>query len=154
MSSFDPATRSLKFQFSVIALCILSSQCCRMYNTTPAIASSIITNSSCTSGSLLPICSLMDLKMNEGTQLLYTGKAIPQGDEIWVVSCQVLGIPWDVDTEGLRQYMMKFGQLDDIIVMKVHILHLEQRNEAMKTRKTILSCPPSTAPGLRPPSCC
>lgn len=30
----------------------------------------------------------------------------------------VLGIPWDVDTEGLRQYMMKFGQLDDIIVMK------------------------------------
>lgn len=30
----------------------------------------------------------------------------------------VLGIPWDVDTEGLRQYMSKFGPLDDCIVMK------------------------------------
>ncbi|KAG6554042.1 hypothetical protein Mapa_003957 [Marchantia paleacea] len=30
----------------------------------------------------------------------------------------VLGIPWDVDTEGLRQYMSKYGELDDIIVMK------------------------------------
>ncbi|KAG0447434.1 hypothetical protein HPP92_028319 [Vanilla planifolia] len=30
----------------------------------------------------------------------------------------VLGIPWDVDTEGLRQYMSKFGELDDCIVMK------------------------------------
>eukprot|EP00246_Nothoceros_aenigmaticus_P011324 TRINITY_DN3032_c0_g1_i8.p1 TRINITY_DN3032_c0_g1~~TRINITY_DN3032_c0_g1_i8.p1 ORF type:complete len:183 (+),score=36.63 TRINITY_DN3032_c0_g1_i8:329-877(+) len=30
----------------------------------------------------------------------------------------VLGIPWDVDTEGLRQYMSKYGELDDVIVMK------------------------------------
>lgn len=30
----------------------------------------------------------------------------------------VLGIPWDIDTEGLRQYMSKYGDLDDIIVMK------------------------------------
>ncbi|XP_057972417.1 uncharacterized protein LOC131160600 isoform X2 [Malania oleifera] len=30
----------------------------------------------------------------------------------------VLGIPWDVDTEGLRDYMSKFGELDDCIVMK------------------------------------
>ncbi|KAG0579799.1 hypothetical protein KC19_4G124000 [Ceratodon purpureus] len=30
----------------------------------------------------------------------------------------VLGIPWDIDTEGLRQYMLKFGELDDVIVMK------------------------------------
>ncbi|CAA6664954.1 unnamed protein product [Spirodela intermedia] len=30
----------------------------------------------------------------------------------------VLGIPWDVETEGLRQYMSKFGELDDCIVMK------------------------------------
>ncbi|KQK06579.1 hypothetical protein BRADI_2g27110v3 [Brachypodium distachyon] len=30
----------------------------------------------------------------------------------------VLGIPWDVDTEGLREYMSKFGPLDDCIVMK------------------------------------
>ncbi|XP_020684690.1 DAZ-associated protein 1 [Dendrobium catenatum] len=30
----------------------------------------------------------------------------------------VLGIPWDVDTAGLRQYMSKFGELDDCIVMK------------------------------------
>ncbi|KAF9623042.1 hypothetical protein IFM89_036178 [Coptis chinensis] len=30
----------------------------------------------------------------------------------------VLGIPWDVDTEGLREYMGKFGKLDDVIVMK------------------------------------
>ncbi|XP_020273625.1 heterogeneous nuclear ribonucleoprotein 1 [Asparagus officinalis] len=30
----------------------------------------------------------------------------------------VLGIPWDVDTEGLKQYMSKFGELDDCIVMK------------------------------------
>ncbi|CAD5175724.1 unnamed protein product [Musa acuminata subsp. malaccensis] len=30
----------------------------------------------------------------------------------------VLGIPWDVDTEGLRQYMSKFGPLDDCVVMK------------------------------------
>ncbi|KAK9163346.1 hypothetical protein Syun_004248 [Stephania yunnanensis] len=30
----------------------------------------------------------------------------------------VLGIPWDVDTEGLREYMCKFGELEDVIVMK------------------------------------
>lgn len=30
----------------------------------------------------------------------------------------VLGIPWDVDTEGLREYMLKFGELEDCIVMK------------------------------------
>ncbi|KAL3646289.1 hypothetical protein CASFOL_011469 [Castilleja foliolosa] len=30
----------------------------------------------------------------------------------------VLGIPWDVDTEGLRKYMSKFGELEDCIVMK------------------------------------
>ncbi|XP_020678683.1 DAZ-associated protein 1 isoform X1 [Dendrobium catenatum] len=30
----------------------------------------------------------------------------------------ILGIPWDVETEGLRQYMSKFGELDDCIVMK------------------------------------
>ncbi|KAH9564908.1 hypothetical protein CY35_04G049100 [Sphagnum magellanicum] len=31
---------------------------------------------------------------------------------------KVLGIPWDIDTEGLRQYMLRFGDLDDVIVMK------------------------------------
>ncbi|KAK4754115.1 hypothetical protein SAY87_002219 [Trapa incisa] len=30
----------------------------------------------------------------------------------------VLGIPWDIDTQGLREYMCKFGELDDCIVMK------------------------------------
>lgn len=30
----------------------------------------------------------------------------------------VLGIPWDVDSEGLRQYMCQFGDLEDVIVMK------------------------------------
>ncbi|KAK9096949.1 hypothetical protein Sjap_022446 [Stephania japonica] len=30
----------------------------------------------------------------------------------------VLGIPWDIDTEGLREYMCKFGELEDVIVMK------------------------------------
>ncbi|GMH24081.1 hypothetical protein Nepgr_025924 [Nepenthes gracilis] len=30
----------------------------------------------------------------------------------------VLGIPWDVDTEGLREYMIKFGELEDCVVMK------------------------------------
>ncbi|CAA3007249.1 heterogeneous nuclear ribonucleo A1-like 2 [Olea europaea subsp. europaea] len=30
----------------------------------------------------------------------------------------VLGIPWDVDTEGLREYMSKFGELEDCVVMK------------------------------------
>ncbi|KAF3438961.1 hypothetical protein FNV43_RR17236 [Rhamnella rubrinervis] len=30
----------------------------------------------------------------------------------------VLGIPWDVDTDGLREYMSKFGDLEDCIVMK------------------------------------
>ncbi|KAJ6816443.1 heterogeneous nuclear ribonucleoprotein 1 [Iris pallida] len=30
----------------------------------------------------------------------------------------VLGIPWDVETDGLRQYMSKFGELDDCIVLK------------------------------------
>lgn len=30
----------------------------------------------------------------------------------------VLGIPWDIDTEGLREYMSKFGELEDCIVMK------------------------------------
>lgn len=31
----------------------------------------------------------------------------------------VLGIPWEIDTEGLREYMTKFGGLEDCIVMKV-----------------------------------
>ncbi|KAK7251040.1 hypothetical protein RIF29_33907 [Crotalaria pallida] len=30
----------------------------------------------------------------------------------------VLGIPWDIDTEGLKEYMSKFGDLEDCIVMK------------------------------------
>ncbi|KAI4385118.1 hypothetical protein MLD38_003177 [Melastoma candidum] len=30
----------------------------------------------------------------------------------------VLGIPWEVDTEGLRDYMHKFGEIEDCIVMK------------------------------------
>ncbi|MCO5568623.1 hypothetical protein L7F22_022322 [Adiantum nelumboides] len=30
----------------------------------------------------------------------------------------VLGVPWDVDTEGLRQFMSKYGELSDVIVMK------------------------------------
>ncbi|XP_057449523.1 uncharacterized protein LOC130740831 [Lotus japonicus] len=30
----------------------------------------------------------------------------------------VLGIPWDVNTEGLKEYMSKFGELEDCIVMK------------------------------------
>ncbi|XP_062101993.1 uncharacterized protein LOC133810204 [Humulus lupulus] len=30
----------------------------------------------------------------------------------------VLGIPWDVETDGLREYMSKFGELEDCIVMK------------------------------------
>lgn len=36
-----------------------------------------------------------------------------------VIVIQVLGIPWDIDTEGLREYMSKFGELEDCIVMKV-----------------------------------
>ncbi|XWS41907.1 hypothetical protein CRYUN_Cryun17cG0122500 [Craigia yunnanensis] len=30
----------------------------------------------------------------------------------------VLGIPWEVGTEGLREYMSKYGDLEDCIVMK------------------------------------
>ncbi|KAJ4964992.1 hypothetical protein NE237_016841 [Protea cynaroides] len=30
----------------------------------------------------------------------------------------VLGLPWDVDTEGLRQYMSQFGELADVMVIK------------------------------------
>lgn len=30
----------------------------------------------------------------------------------------VLGIPWEVDTDGLREYMSKFGELEDCVVMK------------------------------------
>ncbi|KAL9245796.1 hypothetical protein vseg_019404 [Gypsophila vaccaria] len=30
----------------------------------------------------------------------------------------VLGIPWDIDTNGLKEYMIKFGELEDCIVMK------------------------------------
>eukprot|EP00252_Welwitschia_mirabilis_P004766 TRINITY_DN15069_c0_g1_i1.p1 TRINITY_DN15069_c0_g1~~TRINITY_DN15069_c0_g1_i1.p1 ORF type:complete len:401 (+),score=103.54 TRINITY_DN15069_c0_g1_i1:205-1407(+) len=30
----------------------------------------------------------------------------------------VLGIPWDVDTDGLEDYMSKFGEIDDVIVLK------------------------------------
>ena len=30
----------------------------------------------------------------------------------------VLGIPWDVDTNGLKEYMSKFGELEDCVVMK------------------------------------
>ncbi|KAL6578998.1 hypothetical protein OROMI_009214 [Orobanche minor] len=33
----------------------------------------------------------------------------------------VLGIPWDVETEGLIEYMSKFGELEDCIVMKIKI---------------------------------
>ncbi|KAI8542143.1 hypothetical protein RHMOL_Rhmol08G0116200 [Rhododendron molle] len=32
----------------------------------------------------------------------------------------VLGVPWDVDTDGLRDYMSKFGKLEDCIVMKCY----------------------------------
>ena len=38
-----------------------------------------------------------------------------------VIVIQVLGIPWDIDTEGLREYMSKFGELEDCIVMKVSL---------------------------------
>ncbi|GLJ49608.1 hypothetical protein SUGI_1052480 [Cryptomeria japonica] len=31
---------------------------------------------------------------------------------------QVLGIPWNVNTEGLRNYMSKYGELEDVIVMR------------------------------------
>ena len=34
---------------------------------------------------------------------------------------QVLGIPWDVDTRGLQDYMGKFRDLDDVIVMHVSL---------------------------------
>ena len=34
---------------------------------------------------------------------------------------QVLGIAWVVDTEGLQDYMGKFGDLDDVIVMRVSL---------------------------------
>lgn len=30
----------------------------------------------------------------------------------------VLGIPWEVNTDGLKQYMTKYGNLDDVVVMK------------------------------------
>lgn len=30
----------------------------------------------------------------------------------------VLGIPWEVDSDGLREYMSRFGELEDCIVMK------------------------------------
>ncbi|KAK9053241.1 hypothetical protein SSX86_029873 [Deinandra increscens subsp. villosa] len=30
----------------------------------------------------------------------------------------VLGIPWEIDTDGLKDYMRKFGELEDCIVMK------------------------------------
>ena len=36
-----------------------------------------------------------------------------------VAVSQVLGIPWDVDTKGLKEYMSKFGELEDCVVMKV-----------------------------------
>ncbi|ERM99709.1 ELAV-like protein 1 isoform X2 [Amborella trichopoda] len=33
----------------------------------------------------------------------------------------ILGIPWEVDDEGLRQYMKQFGELVDVMVMKDRI---------------------------------
>ena len=33
---------------------------------------------------------------------------------------QVLGIPFDVETEELKYYLQKFGELEDCIVMKVY----------------------------------
>ncbi|KAI5062313.1 hypothetical protein GOP47_0023275 [Adiantum capillus-veneris] len=30
----------------------------------------------------------------------------------------VLGIPWEVNTDGLQQHMSKYGNLDDVVVMK------------------------------------
>ncbi|KAL5076107.1 hypothetical protein RYX36_015091 [Vicia faba] len=30
----------------------------------------------------------------------------------------VMGIPWDVDTEGLKEYMSKFGELEDCYIIK------------------------------------
>lgn len=32
---------------------------------------------------------------------------------------QVLGIPWDVDSDELREYMSQFGNLVEAMVMKV-----------------------------------
>lgn len=31
----------------------------------------------------------------------------------------MLGIPWEIDSDGLKDYMSKFGDLEDCIVMKV-----------------------------------
>lgn len=39
----------------------------------------------------------------------------------------VLGIPWEIDTEGLREYMTKFGGLEDCIVMKVSPLFFSKK---------------------------
>lgn len=40
--------------------------------------------------------------------------------KVYITSClQVLGIPWDVDSDGLREYMSQFGDLADVMVMKV-----------------------------------
>lgn len=49
---------------------------------------------------------------------------------------QVLGIPWDIDTEGLREYMSKFGELEDCIVMKVS-LYPTLRISLMVIKKTV-----------------
>ena len=35
------------------------------------------------------------------------------------VAIQVLGIPYNVETDGLQEYMEQFGKLEDCIVLKV-----------------------------------
>lgn len=38
---------------------------------------------------------------------------------------QVLGIPYSVDTQGFREYMQKFGDIEDVVVLKVHELRVD-----------------------------
>lgn len=53
------------------------------------------------------------LKHNSDTYIIATFSTMTGNRKL-----VVLGIPWDVDTEGLRQYMCQFGDLEDVIVMK------------------------------------
>lgn len=73
-------------------------------------------------GQFLCFVKLIELCFSSSPSIFFLS---PMNDVIFclimrfLITIQVLGIPWDVDTDGLKEYMSKFGELEDCIVMKV-----------------------------------
>ncbi|KAI6700057.1 hypothetical protein NL676_014381 [Syzygium grande] len=61
----------------------------------------------------------IELNRRRGAVEWFTG-AVPSSPILLLMDRKlvVLGIPWEVDSDGLREYMSRFGELEDCIVMK------------------------------------